>query len=258
METASKSARRDLALEPASRASLSGTVADQLAELILAGRLAPGDRLPAERELAIDLGVSRLVVREALRSLAAQGLVEARAGVGTFVRPPTTDALTAPFQRFLTRNNVTLAHLFALRRTLEPQIASLAATEADSEQRAALGENLRRTEAAAAELDSQVLAHGAPSGAALEAFAWLDLEFHRVLAAATANPLFEVVLRPLIDRQLAVRRDGARVPGQAARAAAAHAAILESVNQRDPDAARRSMEAHLDAVESWLLPLVRV
>lgn len=274
METTDYSARLELELMPANRASLSGTVADQLADLIVGGRLQAGERLPPERELATQLRVSRIVVREALRTLAERGLIEVRAGVGAFVVPMAPAAVTRPMSLYLVRNRVALAHLFELRRAIEPRIAA-AATEAAAAgtdktdgatgradeageaafvtpSLAALRENLVRSRAAATELDLALETTGAAPEPTVEAFAWLDLEFHQLLAAASGNPLFQLVLEPLIDRLLAVRREGARLPGTAVRAVAGHAAVLAALELGDAGGAARAMEAHLTEVESWL------
>lgn len=252
MDATNQHTEPPLRLAPANRASLSGTVADQLADLIVAGHLQAGERLPPERELAAQLQVSRIVVREALRTLAERGLVEVRAGVGAFVVPMAPGAVTRPLSLYLVRNKVALTHLFELRRAIEPRIAAAATEAAVSTDLTALRDNIARTRTAAVELDGALAATGAAPEAAVEAFAWLDLEFHQLLAAASGNPLFQLVLEPLIDRLLAVRREGARLPGTALRAVDGHAAVLEALERRDQDGAARAMEAHLAAVETWL------
>lgn len=237
----------EFALGPATRISLAATVADQLAAQIVGENLNAGQRLPPERELATRLQVSRLVVREALRTLAERGLIEVRPGVGAFVVPMVSGSVTRPLALYLVRNNVSLAHLFQLRHALEPSIAAAAATAATTPNLAPLAVNL----ALGADLVERLEA----GEDAYEEYAWADLEFHQLVAAVTGNPLFQLVLEPLIDRQLDVRRAGAHLPGAARRAHAGHAAVLQAVAAGDAAAAAAAMDDHLRVVEGWLVTL---
>lgn len=240
--------------------SLPDAVSDRLAGRILDGRLTPGDRLPGERELAEQLGVSRIVVRESLGRLQARGLIEIRPGVGAFVVPMPDHSVTEPLGLYIRRHGVGHVHLFEVRRALEPHIAAAAARRHDPRALALLAATQRRTAAAAADLartstdpeddaDDEV-GRDEP----LEAFAWADLSFHVHLAQASGNPLFELLLLPLVEPLLAVRRAGARRPGAADRATAEHAAILAAVVAGDPDDAAAAMAHHLDSVVALLQP----
>src|SRR3989475_3438037 len=99
----------------------------QVKQLIAEGRLKSGDRLPPERELAEKFVVSRTSVREALRALESLGLIEIRAGEGTFVREMSVDELVGPLALVLTSQREAIGELFEARRGLEPAIAALAA-----------------------------------------------------------------------------------------------------------------------------------
>ena len=231
-------------LAPAARTSLTEAVAGQLAEAIIERDLGPGARLPAERDLARQLQVSRIVVREALGRLAQRGLVEVRPGVGTFVARLQSTSVTDPLRLYIRRHRISQAHLFELRHTLEPAIAAAASTNASAAHLAAMESNLERTFALVAAIDQH--------DDAVETFAWTDLEFHQLLAAASGNPLYELLLAPLIDRLLEVRRVGVRLPGTARRAAEGHRAVFHALAARDPDTAARRMTEHLQAVQSWL------
>ena len=116
-------------------------IADQIAQLIASGEFPPGARLPAERELATSLGVSRASVREAIISLEMGGLVEVRVGTGIFVTAPVTQGTSAgdggpgPFE------------LLQARRLVEGEIAALAASKASREDLDALRECVARMEA---------------------------------------------------------------------------------------------------------------
>lgn len=229
-------------LAPALRTSLTDAVVDQLADAIVERELGPGERLPGERDLALQFRVSRIVVREALVRLAQRGLVEVRPGVGTFVARMSATSVTDPLRLYLRRHRIGHASLFEVRHALEPAIAAAASRAATEAQLAAMAANLERTFALA----------DAPDADAVEAFAWADLEFHQLLAAASGNALFELLLAPLIDRLLDVRRRGARLPGTARRAAEGHRAVFAAVASRDAALAAERMSTHLHDVQRWL------
>lgn len=232
------------ALAPAARTSLSDAVADQLAAAIVERELGPGARLPGERDMAKQLHVSRIVVREALGRLAQRGLVEVRPGVGSFVARLRGSSVIEPLRLYIRRHRISHAHLFEVRHALEPAIAVAASTNASEAHLDALASNLERTFALVAAVDHR--------DDAVEAFAWTDLEFHQLLAAASGNPLFALLLAPLIDGLLEVRRVGARLPGTARRAAEAHQAVFDAVAARDEDGAATRMTEHLRDVQRWL------
>lgn len=235
---------RALNLSPASRGNLADEVAKQLADAILANQLEHGAQLPAERELAKRLDVSRIVVREALKQLGERGLIEVRPGVGTFVMEMAPQAVTRPFSLYIQQNRVRLADLFQLRAELEASIAFYAALNAGDDDLTAMEENLRRTEA---------LVEGfVPDNDSVEAFAWMDLEFHQLLSKATGNPLYEVILQPLLENLLQIRRDGARIAGTVRRAYDGHMRIYRHVLKADADTAVSAMRRHLGDVASWL------
>lgn len=234
----------ELNLEPTSRVSLTATVANKLAELILDNRLGTGERLPSERDLAFRLEVSRIVVREALKVLAERGLVHIRPGVGTFVVHMAQGAVTGPLSRYIQRNQVAMRHLLELRTILEPAVAAAAAKAVTAEVREALARNLERTEEVVTRLEEDE--------DVVEAFAWADVEFHQLLATATDNPLYLLVLEPLLDRQLEVRRKGARLPGATRKAYQGHRVVFEQVVRGNAPEAARAMAEHLGAVATWL------
>lgn len=230
---------------PATRMYLADEVVERLAASIGSGAWVAGTRLPSERGFAEQLGVSRIVVREALRSLAERGLVEVRPGVGTFVAALDAAVAVRPLSRYIRHRHVDAEHLFEVRRSLEPDIAAHAAARADPAAHEALRANLQRTAGIVARLEGmQELT---------EAFAWVDLEFHQVLAAATGNPLFEMLLNPMLDNLLDLRRAGTRVPGAAKRAYEDHRRICDHVIVGDAAGARRSMRDHLNTVEGWIV-----
>ena len=221
-----------LALGPLPRLNLVREVAERLRAQIIAGAFDADGTLPPEGRLAQSLGVSRTVVREAMRILAAQGLVEVSQGRAPRVRPADSQAVVESFHTYLQRGDHSLLELTEVRRPLEAAIAALAAERAAPEQIEQLEQSIR-------ELSSTRRA-----SQQIEA----DLRFHDLLAEATGNPIFLLLLRTLAglmrcSRQKTLARGGAQLT------AAGHTAVLAAVKRRDPDAARQAMLDHLTEAE---------
>src|SRR5262247_1580937 len=200
--------------------------------LIEQGALRPGDRLPAERDLAAHVGVSRPTVRAGLRALAAIGVVQSRHGSGTYIPdgPPSlgTDALS-----FLAAlHGFTRDEMYEARRILEAGAAGLAADRATPDQIATLAE----------EVASLFAAMGDP-----QVFLVHDINFHRAVAAASGNPivasLVEMVSELYYERRL---QTAARASDRDMRdAAEMHRRIYQAVRGRQAEAARVAMNEHL-------------
>ncbi len=220
-------------LQPPARGErLSDQVAAQLQRLILDTGMQPGEKLPSERELCALLGVSRTVVREAVRSLVVKGLLDVRRGGGTLVRSP-DPALVSELMTMLLRGGggeVAFAHLHEVRRLIEVEIAGLAAE--------------RRSEADLALMEAQLRAMEAQVGRP-EAWAEADVAFHAAIAAATHNPLYPLLLGSIADMLVEVRRTGATLPDTPQKAYRHHAAIHERISAGDRSGARQAMQEHL-------------
>jgi GntR family transcriptional repressor for pyruvate dehydrogenase complex len=196
------------------------------------GALRPGDRLPAERDLAVHIGVSRPTVRAGLRALAAMGVVRARHGSGTYIHdgPPalSTDALS-----FLAAlHGFTREEMYEARRILEVGAAGLAAERATPDQIATLAEEVASLFASMH--DPQLfLVH--------------DISFHRAVAAASGNPivasLVEMVSALYYERRRATAIHASERDHRDA--AEMHRRIYQHIRARDADGARSSMNAHL-------------
>ena len=207
-------------------------IARQLSELIAAGEFVPGQRLPSERELAEQLGVSRPSVREALIALEIEGKVEVRVGSGVFVSqlkeamPLTSDQHgEGPFE------------LIQARMTVEGETAAHAASDATKEE-------LTEIRAAVAELQRCQLA-GLPTDAA-------DRSFHLAIARATHNGPLTSVVELLWDqgRGKMWKQMEKHFQTDALRAATLrdHRAIVDAIESGKPDAAREAMKRHLNRV----------
>src|ERR671926_1168235 len=131
-------------LEPVKRSRIYEHIVDQIHALIREGRWEPGDQIPPERELAERFRVSRTSVREALRALEMQGIIESRQGGGTFVRSADTEALVPPLAAAILRGQRELAEVLEVRELIEPAIAALAAARATPEHTAELESLLER------------------------------------------------------------------------------------------------------------------
>jgi DNA-binding FadR family transcriptional regulator len=199
-----------------------------LTERIVQGDFDGSGLLPSEGELAKSFDVSRTVVREAMRSLRAQGLVEVSQGRAPRVKSPDSKATVASLRLLLRRNKATLLHLVEVRQPVEGEIAALAAERANAE-------HLRQLDRAI-----QDLATAAPLDERIEA----DVRFHRILAEATGNPVFVLLLETLADflresRQRTLAYSGVE------QALVGHRAVLEAVRDHDPVKAREAMQKHL-------------
>jgi len=205
---------------------------EQIENLIFSGALAGDSRLPAERELGKMLGVSRTVVREAVRSLAAKGLVEVRTGAGTFVRHLGADLVKAPLDLLLRASALKYEEIDELRTALEVKIAELAARRARAEDIQAMQETIETLKN--------------PRITARE-YAEADVAFHSRLASASQNPLFMALVNSLNDVMIEVRIRAASSLGDVARERAVfyHSEILDRVKAGDVDGARARMLEHL-------------
>src|SRR5579872_286461 len=209
-------------------------IVQQIEESVLNGSLKPGDQLPAERELAQRLGVSRTAVREAVKALREKGLVEAYSGRGTFITDGTTHAARQSFDLMVKIGQQEgSSHLAELRSILEPGIAAIAAVRVEDEHLAALKE-------AIAVMD---LAQKDP-----EAYIEADLDFHLALAEAAANPLILSLIDSIVGLLREQRLKIFKVEGGPERGQIHHKRIMEAMERRDSEMARAAMAAHLEQV----------
>lgn len=218
--------------------TLSDKVADLLLDSIVSRRLRPGDRLPSERELGDQFGVSRTVVREALRSLAAKGVIEVRSGSGLRVAAVKATAVSEFMNLFLRgRGPLDYEKVHEVRVAIEVAVARSASERATAEDVDELRRAHHHMEAVADDVETASVA---------------DLEFHRTVAKITHNELYSVMLDSIGDVLLDVRRATIGIPGRPGKASRYHQEILDRIAARDPDGAERAMRAHLDeSVSIW-------
>jgi GntR family transcriptional regulator, transcriptional repressor for pyruvate dehydrogenase complex len=218
---------------------LSDQVTAAIEQLITQRKLLVGEKLPAERILCERFGVSRTAVREAVRSLEAKGLLEVRAGGGTWIRRPSVRPASQLLGLAMQAGNagVTWAHVLEARRILEVEIAGLAA---------------ERHEPADLKALQQAIADMYARQEDAEGWSEADVRFHDTLAAATKNPLMPVLLGSMQDALLGARRLAHRVRSTPSNALLNHQRILQHVEQGDVAGARVAMLQHLQESETTL------
>ena len=211
---------------------LSDRVAALLLDTIVARGLQPGDRLPSERELGEQFGVSRTVIREAVRALAAKGVIEVRTGSGLRVAAVDASAVSESIGLYLRGGTVDYPKVHEVRRLLEVEIAGLASKRATDADIARMRKLCEQMEAA---LDD------------VERASRLDLAFHRAIAGSTSNELYLLLLDSIGEALLEIRRENLK-SGAAPQTVQAHREIVDRIAARDAAGARRAMAQHLDHV----------
>ncbi|TWT83580.1 Pyruvate dehydrogenase complex repressor [Planctomycetes bacterium CA13] len=214
--------------------NLCGQVVHDLGSRILAGEVKPGEPLPQETTLCEEMGVSRTVVREAIKSLAAKGLVESRAKRGTIVRPARVwnylDPEVLEWQSQSDVNGQLLRYLTEFRQAIEPTAAALAAERASDDERALIQEAWEE------------MARGAGS---VEAFHLADTRFHTEILHATGNPFFAPVANVIsvsLEASLEVTN---RQPVENLASVPVHQKVLDAILARKPKEASEAMRSHL-------------
>lgn len=219
--------------------SLSDKVTALLLEWILAGELRPGDRLPSERDVGDQFGVSRTVIREAVRSLQAKGVIEVRSGSGVRVAAVAAAQVSESMRLYVNGavGGVGYDRVNEVRHTLEVDIAGYAALRATPDE---VRELRAVHERMAAVLDD------------VEAASIEDVRFHREIAVLTHNELYGVMLDSIGDVLLHIRRATLGASQRPDGVLAYHRAILDAIEAGDEQAARAAMQAHLDdSLRRW-------
>ena len=227
---------------------VSDAVATTLEQRILEGSLKPGDRLPAERELAAELGVSRPSLREAIQKLASKGLLRSQQGGGTYVTGALQASFLDPWQAMVGSYPNLREDVLELRRTLEGQAAEWAA------ERATDADLLRLTQAFERLQEAADLPEIATRAAA-------DIAFHQAIGEAAHNALIAHLsaallrlMRDSIELNLGELKD---VAAAGRLLASQHAALYSAICERKPQAARAAAETHIDFVRETLAQTLR-
>lgn len=206
-------------------------IAAQMMEQIRSGALRPGDRLPPERTLAEEYGVSRTAIREALRSMEMMGCVESHVGEGTYIKTPSLQEIVDPFSMLIAQNGRMGGDLIEARLILETEIAALAARRRTDEQLSALEKTL-------AEMRRDIES----GGMGIEA----DERFHEILVSAAGNEALSTMLNMCAGMLSRTRPLTQSIKGVPRMALKDHTAIFEAVRIQDERTARRLMRGHLN------------
>ena len=206
-------------------------ISNQLRELIIAGEFPIGSRLPSERDLSVQLGVSRPSLREALIALEVEGYIEVRMGSGIYVCEPPAQ----PAEIFDLSGEEGPLELIQARALLEGEVAATAARLGKKRHFDAVKEAIDQMEADA-------LAGIKPIDA--------DRQFHLRVAEATGNSVLVGVVRRMFDLRLGPLFDQLHshfeTPEVWAQAIAEHRAVLDALRAKDPERAKEAMRHHMD------------
>jgi GntR family transcriptional regulator, transcriptional repressor for pyruvate dehydrogenase complex len=228
-----------MTLRPIPVARIADVVAGELETRILEGSLKPGDRLPSERDLALELSVSRPSLREAIQKLVSKGLLRTRHGGGTYVTDQLEAQFVDPWQAMLSGHPMMQSDLLEFRQMLESQAAYLAAeraTKADLERLEGKFNELKKIYDSCdltACIDTDVAFHQAIAEAAHNVLiGHLSASLFRVIHGHISSNLEHLYARPPRWNQLTAQ----------------HCAIWEAIRDHQPEAAARAAHSHIDFV----------
>ncbi len=204
--------------------------------MIAANQLKPGDALPPERELGNQFGVSRTVIREAVRGLQARGLLEVKSGSGVRIVAVDAETVGESMRHFVKGSMMDYTKVDEVRRVLEVAAAGLAAQRATAEDIAIMDDTIQRFENECSDLEASVQ---------------IDIEFHRAIGAATHNELF-LMLHDSIGQMLVEvrRRNLSRGRAERRLVVKMHQRIRDGIAAHDPEAAQQAMRDHLGHVQA--------
>jgi GntR family transcriptional repressor for pyruvate dehydrogenase complex len=224
---------------PAKTNRISTNIVDQIRKAILSGELKPGDRLPSEKELAENFGVSKASLREAFRALEALGLLEVRQGMsgGAFVIEVDLETARNNLFNYIFFQNPSIGEFTELRSFIEPAAAEIAARRATEKDIEALERNLEKTR--------KKLAAG-------PFYYELDTQFHHRIAATTGNRLVCFVIDSLKNAIVNIKLELELDRSFSEKVFEAHERIVDALRGRDPQRARDEMLRHIQEVDKMM------
>ncbi len=210
----------------------------RIKDMIVSGELAPGSRLPPEKELSETLGLSRNSLREAVKALEVIRVLDVRRGDGTYVTSLQPKLLLEAMSFVVDlHQDDSVLEILQVRRMLEPQAAALAARVIDAEQLTDVGRLLDEL----------------ADDADIEALVAHDVEFHSRIAAAAGNAYLSSLLDSLSSHTVRARVwRGITEGGSVVRTIDEHRAILQALERHDAELAQALMTSHVSGVEHWL------
>lgn len=227
------------------REILSKKIANLIEEAIHSKKLANGNKLPSEAELSSQFGVSRTVIREALRTVSAKGLISIEKGRGIFVKALSADTVSNPLHQYL---KFKIEHNYALdvihaRQIIEPSIAAFAALHRTAEDMQKLNSNIERLKNYSGELAG---------------LASLDMEFHLLIARASQNQVMPLILDPIHRLMPEIKKSVYATNDHAQESAIEwHSKIVHEIVKGDANGAREMMNKHLAIAEEHIRIMLR-
>lgn len=221
-------------VQASTRPTAAQQVVDFIHGMIASGACRPGDRLPPERELAGQVGVSRPSVRAGLQALAAMGVVETRHGSGTYISEGAPLLGSSQLHLLATLHGFSEHELFEVRRVLEVDVAGLAAERATADHLAAISEEVMEMFASR---DNPMV------------FLVHDIRFHRAVAHASGNPVLAALVDMVAELFYQQRRETVERWKGAAEATEHHRRIYQAIRDHDRTRARHEMDVHLSWAE---------
>ena len=221
--------------EPATHSQLTLQVVEHVRGLIASGQLHPGDRLPPERELARELGISRSSLRAGIGFLSAMGVLKSRHGAGTFVSSGPAALDSSSLNILGTLHGFQPAQMFEARLVLEANVAALAAERATEENLTELAEEVAEMYAA---LDDpqEYLVH--------------DVRFHRTIAKAAQNAILAALMETITANMYDSRQLTATHSSNLKESSDQHREIFRAIRAHNAGQARTAMEMHLNAAQT--------
>ena len=211
----------------------------KIKDMLMTGQLRPGDRLPPEKELSEDLGLSRNSLREAVKALELIKVLDVRRGDGTFVTSLEPRLLLEAMSFVVDlHQDASILELFEVRRVLEPAAAALATLKASPD-----------------DLDQlQMLLQEVGPGTSVQDLVTHDLKFHSLISELSGNAYLSSLLDSLSGRTLRARIwRGLTEQGSVGRTLAEHQAIVDAMVSGNTDLVRSWVTVHISGVEAWLI-----
>lgn len=214
------------------RTNLSAQIADLLKDIIINERMKENEKIPSEQTLTERFGVSRNVIREALKVLQARGLVELRNGLGCYVKKPEASNLSDIISCMVAMENIDFKDIYDIRIILETASAEIAATKVTKEQ---------------LEYMNQLLDRLNDRSITVKERRECDFNFHIAIAEATGNTLLVVFIQTMKNLFIDMIEKGIFIEGGIADASLRHQRIFDALQQKDPRLTKNMMYEHLAA-----------
>ena len=220
------------------RTSTVERIVENLINLIKTRNLNIGDKLPSERQLCEIIGVSRPILREALKALQVMNIIDIRQGAGAFVKSLEPKDVVEHLDIVFHLNSSLYHDLYEARRVLESAVAGMAVLKISDEEIEAIAENVRQ---AAAHIDDE------------QFFQERDLELHEMIMKAAGNRIIPVFMQSINKLSLFIRKQSNAQPNIRQNTIRDHELIIKALKSRDPAKAAQAMEQHITNVENALL-----